>query len=118
MYRKTCIKTFNLTILLLGGSMNNEYDLLDKVFEYREGEFLENISDDFNLLKNKVKHVKKEEIDRLISNLPEEYNLLKEQLTSNIEDLIIDYNITMAYYNKKYYKQGFKDATNLINICK
>ena len=45
-------------------------------------------------------------------------NLLKEQLTSNIEDLIIDYNITMAYYNKKYYKQGFKDATNLINICK
>ncbi len=98
--------------------MENEYDLIDRVFEYREEKSLESIQQDFDILKDKVKHIKKEEIDKLISAIPTQYNLIKKQLTSNIENLIMDYNITMAYYNKKYYKQGFKDATKLNNICK
>lgn len=92
-----------------------EYKLIDKLFELREEEGIKDIQIDMSYLKNRVKGIKREEIESLISNVPQEN---KEKLFSNIDNLIADYNIMLAYYNKKYYKQGFEDALEIERKCK
>lgn len=64
-------------------------------------------------LKDRLKNIDRKEIDELISTIPEEKADIKQELTNSIDNLIADYNIIVAYYNKKYYKQGYIDATNL-----
>ena len=64
-------------------------------------------------LKDRLKNIDRKEIDELISTSPEEKADIKQELTNSIDNLIADYNIIVAYYNKKYYKQGYIDATNL-----
>ena len=97
--------------------MEKEYSLLDKVFSYREEEFLEEIDNDIKSLKDRLKCVDKKEIKNIISNIPKEKVELKEKLENGIDDLIADYNILVAYYNKKFYKQGFNDAIMLNCKC-
>lgn len=92
-----------------------EYKLIDKLFAVREEEGIKNIKNDMSYLKNRVKGIKIEEIESLISDIPQKN---KEKLLNNINDLIADYNIMLAYYNKKYYKKGFEDALEIERKCK
>ncbi len=87
-----------------------KYKLIDTLFKFREEDNITDLQNDMSYLKNRVKGIKKEEIETLISNIPEENKIIKEKLLDSIDNLIADYNIMLAYYNKKYYKQGFEDA--------
>lgn len=98
--------------------MDKEYNILDKFFGLRDEEISEDIEEDAKCLKEMLKNVKQEDIVNKIKSLPEEYNELKKDILSQLDDLIGNYNIKIAYYNKKYYKQGFKDAIDLCNECK
>ncbi len=98
--------------------MEKDYSLLDKLFGYREEELSENIEVDTRCFKQILKNVKQEDIIKLIENLPDEYNEIKKDVLNKIDELIANYNIKISYYNKKYYKQGFKDAIDLFNTCK
>lgn len=95
-----------------------EYKLIDKLFEYRQDDNIADIQNDIIALKNKVKGVKQKEIIKLISNLSQDNINLKEKLIESIDNLVEDYNIMLAYYNKKYYKQGFEDALEIERKCK
>lgn len=95
-----------------------EYNILDKLYIYREEENLENIKSDMYILGNRLKDIERKEIDRLISNISRENANLKQQLRNSIDDIVANYNIMLAYYNKKYYKQGFEDAIYLESKCK
>lgn len=97
--------------------MEKEYNLLDRFFSYREEEFLEEIDDDIKSLKNRLKCVDKKEIKNIIRDIPKENIDLKEKLENGIDNLIADYNVLVAYYNKKFYKQGFNDAIMLNCKC-
>lgn len=91
----------------------NDYNIIDMLFLEREEETMSNIESDVLILKNKVKGAKKGEINNIIANFPKENNELKEKLLDYIDNLVADYNIMLAYYNKKYYKQGFEDALEI-----
>lgn len=98
--------------------MEKEYNLLDRFFSYREEEFLDEIDNDIKVLKERLKDIDKKEIKNIISSIPEENAELKEKLGDSIDNLVADYNILVAYYNKKFYKQGFNDAVMLNCKCK
>lgn len=97
--------------------MEEEYNLLDRFFIYREEEFLEEIDNDIKSLKDRLKCVDKKEIKNIISSIPKENIELKEKLENSIDNLVTDYNVLVAYYNKKFYKQGFNDAVMLNCKC-
>lgn len=97
--------------------MEKEYNLLDKFFSYREEELLEGIDDDIKSLKNRLKCIDKKEIKSIIEDIPKENVELKEKLENGIDNLIADYNVLVAYCNKKFYKQGFNDAIMLNCKC-
>lgn len=90
-----------------------EYDLVDKYFKNREEDLLLDVQLDINALKTRVKGINRQEISKLISQLIKEDSKSKEKLLDSIDNLIADYNILIAYYNKKFYKQGFKDAIEI-----
>lgn len=98
--------------------MEKEYTLLDKFFYNREEEMAEEITEDIQCLKSKLKNVRQEHILELLEELPAECHEIREQITEKLDDLIVNYMIKIAYYNKKYYKQGFKDAIALENGCR
>lgn len=98
--------------------MEKDISMIDEFFHYREEKFIDEIEKDMNLLSSKLKDIKREEIIGLVNNIPEENDVLKERLINSIDNLVADYNIAMAYYNKKYYKQGFLDASQVIKIAK
>lgn len=93
--------------------MKEELKIIDKFFSFREEKFMEEITNDIDKLQkieNNRININREEINELICNIPEENKLLKEEIIKKIDNLVIDYNIAIAYYNKKYYRQGFCDA--------
>lgn len=98
--------------------MDKEYNILDKFFNLREEELSEDIEIDTKCLKDMLKNIKQEDIVNKIETLPKEYSDIKNEILHALDDLIGNYNIKIAYYNKKYYKQGFKDAIDLCNTCK
>lgn len=98
--------------------MDKEYNILDKFFNLREEELSEDIEIDTKCLKEMLKNVKQEDIVNKIESLPKEYDDIKNEILQALDDLIGNYNIKIAYYNKKYYKQGFRDAIDLCNTCK
>lgn len=95
-----------------------EYNIIDKLYNLREEDSIMNVQTDIITLKNKIKGIKKEEITKLINNISQENKEIKEKLTHSIDNLVADYNIMLAYYNKKYYKQGFEDALEIERKCK
>ncbi len=95
-----------------------EYKLIDTLFKFREEDGIADLHKDMSYLKHMVKGIKKEDIEDLISNISQENKVIKEKLLDTIDNLIADYNIRLAYYNKKYYKQGFQDAMEMKRKCK
>lgn len=93
--------------------MEREPNLLDEFFLMREEEMVEDMPNDQKTFTKILKNVKRKDCIGLVSQLPEEYSKIKQELVNEIEDMVTNYEIQIAYYNKKYYKQGFLDATKL-----
>lgn len=90
-----------------------EENIIDTFFNIRQDEFLEEMGEDIDILRPVLKHENKKELQENINEIPNEYEELKTKLKNGVDDLISNYEIKMAYYHKKYYKQGFKDAVML-----
>ncbi len=88
--------------------------MVEKLFKYREENFVDEIEQDMYNLKNRLKDINTNQMQKMIDKIPDENRTLKDDLYRCLENLVADYNITMAYYNKKYYKQGFFDAVQYV----
>lgn len=98
--------------------MKENENILNRFFNLRQEDLIDEMGKDRENLKHLLKQINISQIDDIIDGLPKEYNYIKNELYQKIENLIGDYEIKMAYYNKKYYKQGFYDAVKLNCICK
>ena len=93
----------------------NKVDILDKIYEIRQEDFEAESSKDREYLNQILNEVKVEKIEEKINEV-----LNKEEaknITKKIELLVENYEIQIAYYSKKNYKQGFKDAICLYTQC-
>lgn len=93
--------------------MKKQENMIDQFFKLRQGDLLEEMGEDRKILRNSLKQISNKRLTETMSKLPEEYEEIKKQIYEYIEDLANDYEIKMAYYDKKYYKQGFEDAVLL-----
>ena len=92
--------------------IEEELRMLDKIYNIREEEI--NIND--AELRNKLNEVTLDEIKNYIeNNMDNKEN--QENILKKLDLLIEKYEIKMANYLEKGYKQGFKDAVNLILDC-
>ncbi len=98
--------------------MKENENILNRFFNLRQEDLIDEMGKDRENLKHLLKQINISQIDDIIDGLPKEYNYIKNELYQKIENLIGDYEIKMAYYNKKYYKQGFYDAIMINNKCK
>lgn len=98
--------------------MKEKEDILDMFFNLRQEDLLEKRKEDIKVLEKSLKDITTGQLQNTIRNLPEECNEIKEKLSEQLNDLVINYQIKMAYYDKKYYKQGFNDAIMLNCSCR
>lgn len=95
-----------------------EQNIIDTFFDLRQDDMLEEMDTDRASLRNVLKQINQKELKNIINTLPDEYETVKKDLYEKIDELVSDYEIKIAYYNKKYYKQGFSDAVMLNCKCK
>lgn len=103
----------------MGDNMKEELKIIDKFFRYREEKFMEEITeniDALNKLENNRINLNRKQINELVNTIPEED--IKEQILNKVDNLIADYNIAIAYNNKRYYRQGFLDSMQIISTKK
>ncbi len=96
-------------------SILKKIDMLEKIYEIRQEDFEVESSKDREYLNQILNEVKVEKIEEKINevlNKEEAKNIIK-----TIELLVENYEIQIAYYSKKNYKQGFKDAICLYTQC-
>ena len=98
--------------------VENEQTILDEFFRMREEDLRKKSQEDTRCLQTILKDVKVKEMKEQIRQLPKEYETIKENLIQKLEDFTLNNQIKMAYYNKKYYKQGFEDAVQIERNCK
>lgn len=98
--------------------MKKEQDLLDIYFRERETDMTNQYTEDRKYFEPILKKIGTKQVRQTIEQLPEEYQDIKTKLKEELEDITINYDIKLAYYNKKYYKQGFEDAIYLNKECK
>ena len=91
-------------------------DMLDKIYSIRQCDFEKESNEDRKKLLERLNSVTQEEIEKIIG---EEMTQKEEskKVIENLDKLIENYEIKMAYYMEKRYKQGFKDAMNLYIKC-
>ena len=90
----------------------HKLDMLNKIYDLRQQDFEKEDKKDRIILSKILNDIKIEDIEKSINNLQEEQKLAKQ-----IELLIENYEIQIAYYSQKNYKQGFKDAMRLYTQC-
>lgn len=96
--------------------MEKSYELLDEFFKLREDDIIDEcLQENTDILKNRLINIQLEDIKKSIKNI--ENKSIQQELINQIDNLVADYNVKNAYFNKKYYKQGFCDAINLNNQC-
>lgn len=91
-------------------------DMLGKIYDARLEELQEESKIDRAKLKNELNGVKLEEIEKTIKGLNSDI-CEKEKIMEDIQKLVEDYEIQIAYYSEKNYKIGFKDAFSLWRQC-
>lgn len=102
--------------------MEKKLDMLEKIYETRELDFEEENKKDRQALSKMTHNIKGEEIEEKIKKALEKAtdknrNQEKEKIIEEIELLIENYEIQIAYYSQKNYKRGFKDAISLYTQC-
>lgn len=96
--------------------MKESINMLDKIYEARQYDFEKRANIDRKELAKKLNHVTIEEVEAVIQeNIEEQYK--KQELMEKLDKLVENYEIKMAYYMEKGYKQGFKDGVNLLKQC-
>ena len=91
-------------------------DMLDKIYTARQYDFEKSANIDRKELANKLNHITIEEVEDVIQkNIEAQYK--KQELMEKLDKLVENYEIKMAYYMEKGYKQGFKDGVNLLKQC-
>ena len=97
-------------------NFEEEINMLDRIYNTRLYDFEKNANIDRKELANKLNNVTMEEIEKILQdNLKEQYK--KQEIIGKLDKLIEDYEIKIAYYMEKRYKQGFIDAIHLIKEC-
>ena len=91
-------------------------NILDTYFNLRQDDLAQAIDLENDSLKKALKQVSMKQIRQSIELLPKEYEEIKNQIYSYMNDITANYEIKKAYYEKEYYKQGFHDAI-MINCC-
>ena len=96
---------------------NETKDVLDEIYELRE----EKIDINNEALKEKMHKIDFQEIKDFIqqnfNGEKADENNMKKELINKMELLIENYEIKMANCLESGYKQGFKDAVNLMQEC-
>ena len=96
--------------------INEELDMLDKIYNARQQDFERRANMDRQILADKLNNITIEEVEGVIKeNIEEQYK--KQELMEKLDKLVENYEIKMAYYMEKGYKQGFKDGVNLLKQC-
>lgn len=91
-------------------------DMLSKIYDARQEELQEEDKMDRIALKNELNGIELEKIEETIKSLNEDISI-KEKVMKDIQKLVEDYEIKIAYYSEKSYKVGFKDAFSLCKQC-
>lgn len=95
---------------------SNFIDMLSKIYDARQEELQEQDSIDRSILKSELNGVELKKIEETIKCLNEDIRV-KEEIIKDIQKLVEDYEIKIAYYSEKNYKIGFKDAFSLCKQC-
>ncbi len=96
--------------------IENKIDMLDKIYTARQYDFQKKANLDRKELAEKLNNITIEEVEAVIKeNMEEQYQ--KQELIEKLDKLVENYEIKMAYYMEKGYKQGFKDGVNLLKQC-
>ncbi len=93
--------------------INNNEEMLNAIYSLRE-ENIGLIDEDLN---EKLNSVTIEEIEAKIEENVENKDK-KREIVTDINNLVENYEIKMANFMEKAYKQGFKDAFNLGIECR
>lgn len=97
-------------------NLKEEINMLEKIYNTRLYDFEENSNMDRKELANKLNNITMEEIEQILQeNIEEQYQ--KQEILSKLDKLVENYEIKIAYYMEKRYKQGFKDAIHLMKEC-
>lgn len=97
-------------------SGNSYVDMLGKIYDARQEELQSEDKNDRVMLKNELNGIELEKIEETIKGLNEDINV-KEKVMKDIQKLVEDYAIKIAYYSEKNYKIGFRDAFSLCKQC-
>ena len=97
-------------------TIHEKVDMLAKIYEIRQNDFEELSSMEREEIKEKINYITIEEIQEIIEkNITEQSTI--EDLLEKLDNLIENYEIKMAFYMEKRYKQGFQDAIRLLHQC-
>lgn len=96
--------------------MKQTVDVLSKIYDARQEELQEQDSMDRSILRNELNGIELEKIEETVKSLNEDIKV-KEKVMKDIQKLVEDYAIKIAYYSEKNYKIGFKDAFSLCKQC-
>ena len=66
--------------------------------------------------KSELNGIELEKIEETIKSLNEDI-VVKEKVINDVQKLVEDYQLKIAYYSEKNYKIGFKDAFSLCRQC-
>ena len=95
------------------GENLSKYDtILNKLYNIRE----EKIGRNINELKSKLNNVSQEQLQNLIEKSIENVDN-RDKILKNLDLLLENYEMKMALYMEEGYKQGFKDAFELVMEC-
>ena len=96
--------------------VEEKINMLDRIYNTRMYDFEQNANIDRKELAEKLNNVTMEEIEKILQDsLKEQYK--KQEIIGKLDKLVENYEIKMAYYMEKRYKQGFIDAIHLIKEC-
>ena len=97
-------------------NIKEEINMLDKIYNTRLDDFELEANIDRKKLAERLNNVTMEEIEEILQqNIKEQYK--KQEVFNKLDKLVENYEIKMAYYMEKRYKQGFKDAIELLKEC-
>lgn len=97
-------------------SEDSYVDMLGKIYDARQEELQVEDKEDRVILKSELNGMELEKIEETIKSLNEDISV-KEKVIKDIQKLVEDYELKIAYYSEKNYKIGFKDAFLLYKQC-
>ena len=88
-------------------------DMLSKIFECRQYDIEENREEDKIYFEEMLNDIDLNRIYKIIDNVCMQEELIRDNLHELLQKLIENYDMKIAYYSEKYYKQGLIDGMNL-----